>query len=323
VRSSLVSSPGDGRCAAARAAPPSPHGPTVSVRHAACTISHSSKDARSLTRLRRARAGPRCWHLLGSRAGSRGAGVRGGAPAAPPHPPFPSLRSVFPRCPRPRSPVPLPLPPLSRPARPGNPLLSPPSLPRPAPSLPAFQLGPARKLPPQSPLPHAPPPSGWNHRHPIARPRLQTASQPAPAAASPVGRPAGEGGSPATPFPAPLRLAWHLAAGPAPAMSRAPTRPASAVCNQSIRTTFPSTPTRRHPTEHPPSRARRAEHQLVRAADPHLAAPPGRRGGRQEDSRDAERRLARPPLSEAHGPSQSGTVTRGRHRPGHLRHQLP
>jgi hypothetical protein len=92
-------------------------------------------------------------------------------------------------------------------------------------------------------------------------------------------------------------------------MSRAPTRPAAAVCNQSSRIT--TTPTRRHLAEHPPSRARRAERQLLHAADSHRAVQPGRCGGRQED-RNAEQRLARQPPREAHGPSRSGTVTRTR-----------
>jgi hypothetical protein len=167
--------------------------------------------------------------------------------------------------------------------------------PAPRPHPPPSSACPARpgSSPSQFPLPPAPPPSGWIHRHPLAPhppPRgARTATQQERAA--PL---------------ASHRRTRHLAAHTAPVLSRPPTRPAA---TSGYKPT--PIPTCRHLAEHPPRRARRAEHQLPRAADSHRAAHGRRNGGRQED-RGVNRRPARQPPLEPPGPSRRGTVTRTR-----------
>jgi hypothetical protein len=139
----------------------------------------SSKDALTVSRCCHACAGPRCGLLPGSHADACGTGARGG-----PLPPCP--------LPRPVALAPLPLLPLSRPARPGNPLSQSPSPCRPAPSRSLARRGLATPLS-VSP-PSVPPPFRMEAQTPERTALAPSPSQPAPATATPVGRMAEDGG---------------------------------------------------------------------------------------------------------------------------------
>ena len=258
------SPPDDGRCAAARAAPPPlfsrPLGPRAS-RH--LYIFHKFKRCvpgePPLARPRGPRGASTC--LARARAAANGQARRGPRRPPPPSPPRSAPPPLLPRSARPGNPPAQSLlreqlsPPRSTPRTP--PLPPPPLPPSPCPARPGTS-------PSQFPLPPAPPPSGWTHSHPLAphppSRGARTATQQERAAP-----------------PASHRPPRHRAARNAPARSRPPTRPAAACCCK----TTPS-PTRRHLAEHPPRRALRAEHRPVRVADHHVVH--GRRhGGRQGD----------------------------------------